>query len=83
LEAKTALGETFGTKKQKANIRAQERNKIDVGAMEGVMGYVMDSIEKGSGNLLTEGTFHSIFIREFINSLFLQKNARKRLIRTD
>ncbi|KAF4611652.1 hypothetical protein D9613_003821 [Agrocybe pediades] len=54
LEAKTALGETFGTKKQKANIRAQERNKIDVGAMEGVMGYVMDSIEKGAGNLMTE-----------------------------
>ncbi|CAA7262088.1 unnamed protein product [Cyclocybe aegerita] len=53
LEAKTALGETFGTKKQKASIRAQERNRIDVSAMEGVMSYVMDSIEKGAGNLLT------------------------------
>ena len=48
LDAKTALGETFGTKKQKANIRAQERNKIDVKAMEGVMQYVMDSIDKGA-----------------------------------
>ena len=55
LEAKTALGETFGTKKQKANIRAQERNKIDVKAMEGVMTYVMDSIDKGAGGLMTAG----------------------------
>ncbi|KAF8901069.1 RNA polymerase I associated factor, A49-like protein [Gymnopilus junonius] len=53
LEAKTTLGETFGTKKQKANIRAQQRNKIDVGAMEGVMGHIMDSIEKGAQGLLT------------------------------
>ena len=55
LEAKTTLGETFGTKKQKANIRAQERNRIDVSAMEGVMDYVMDSIDKGAGGLMTEG----------------------------
>ena len=53
LEAKTTLGETFGTKKQKANIRAQERNRIDVSAMEGVMDYVMDSIDKGAGGLMT------------------------------
>ncbi|KAH9476998.1 DNA-directed RNA polymerase I subunit rpa49 [Psilocybe cubensis] len=53
LEAKTTLGETFGTKKQKAAIRANERNRIDVSAMEGVMGYVMDSIEKGAEGLMT------------------------------
>ncbi|KAF8176301.1 Rpa49 subunit specific to nuclear RNA polymerase I [Pholiota molesta] len=53
LEAKTTLGETFGTKKQKANIRAQERNRIDVNAMEGVMSYVMDSIDKGAEGLMT------------------------------
>ncbi|PPQ90265.1 hypothetical protein CVT25_013090 [Psilocybe cyanescens] len=53
LEAKTTLGETFGTKKQKATIRAKERNRIDVSAMEGVMGYVMDSIEKGAEGLMT------------------------------
>ncbi|KAH6904495.1 Rpa49 subunit specific to nuclear RNA polymerase I [Coprinopsis sp. MPI-PUGE-AT-0042] len=52
-EAKTALGETFGTKKAKAAIRAAERNHVDVGAMEGVMGYVMDSIEKGAEGLMT------------------------------
>ncbi|KAF9480293.1 RNA polymerase I associated factor, A49-like protein [Pholiota conissans] len=54
LEAKTALGESFGTKKQKANIRAQERNRIDVSAMEGVMSYVMDSIDKGAEGLMTK-----------------------------
>jgi DNA-directed RNA polymerase I subunit RPA49 len=49
------LGETFGTKKAKAAIRAAERNHVDVGAMEGVMGYVMDSIEKGAEGLMTAG----------------------------
>lgn len=56
LQAKTTLGETFGTKKQKATIRANERNRIDVSAMEGVMGYVMDSIEKGAEGLMTTGS---------------------------
>ncbi|KAJ3515004.1 hypothetical protein NLJ89_g2033 [Agrocybe chaxingu] len=70
LEAKTALGETFGTKKQKANIRAQERNRIDVSAMEGVMSYVMDGIEKGAGNLLTTGLFlnYSLLVMELTSS---------------
>jgi DNA-directed RNA polymerase I subunit RPA49 len=56
-EAKNALGEIFGTKKAKANIRAMERNRIDVGAMEGVMDFVMDGIDKGAIGLPTEGTF--------------------------
>ncbi|KIL57428.1 hypothetical protein M378DRAFT_87941 [Amanita muscaria Koide BX008] len=53
-EARANLGETFGTKKAKLAIRAQERNHIDVGAMEGVMDLVMDGIEKGSGGLMTQ-----------------------------
>lgn len=57
-EAKTALGETFGTKKAKAAIRAVERNHVDIGAMTGVMGYVMDSIDKGADGLMTTGAFH-------------------------
>ncbi|KAF8889068.1 RNA polymerase I associated factor, A49-like protein [Infundibulicybe gibba] len=52
-EARNALGETFGTKKAKANIRAQERNRVDVSAMEGVVDSIMDGIDKGSGGLLT------------------------------
>lgn len=55
IEARTALGQTFGTKKQKANIRAQERDRVDPNAMEDVMGYVMDSIDKGVENLPTLG----------------------------
>ena len=54
-EARTTLGETFGTKKAKAAIRAEERSHIDVSAMEGVMGFVMDGIERGSGGLMTQG----------------------------
>ena len=60
LEAKNTLGETFGTKKQKATIRAKERNRIDVSAMEGVMSYVMDSIEKGAEGLMTAGSSISL-----------------------
>ncbi|KAF5326627.1 hypothetical protein D9611_000864 [Ephemerocybe angulata] len=52
-EAKTALGETFGTKKAKAAIRAAERNHVDIGAMTGVMDYVMESIQKGAEGLMT------------------------------
>jgi DNA-directed RNA polymerase I subunit RPA49 len=55
-QARTTLGEIFGTKKAKAAIRAQERNKVDVSAMEGVMDYVMEGIEKGAGGLMTAGT---------------------------
>jgi DNA-directed RNA polymerase I subunit RPA49 len=54
-EAKNALGDTFGTKKAKAAIRAQERNHVDIGAMAGVMNYVMDSIQKGAEGLMTTG----------------------------
>ncbi|KAF8064010.1 Rpa49 subunit specific to nuclear RNA polymerase I [Lyophyllum atratum] len=51
--AKTALGETFGTKKAKANIRAQERNRVDVSAMEGVMDHLQQGIDKGAAGLMT------------------------------
>ncbi|KAJ7854941.1 Rpa49 subunit specific to nuclear RNA polymerase I [Mycena olivaceomarginata] len=53
LKAKTALGETFGTKKAKAAIRAKERNRVDVGAMEGVMDFVMAGIDKAAEGLMT------------------------------
>ncbi|KAF9034445.1 RNA polymerase I associated factor, A49-like protein [Hymenopellis radicata] len=53
-EARNALGESFGTKKAKANIRAQERNKVDVSAMQGVMDHLMDGIEKNAEGLPTQ-----------------------------
>jgi len=56
LEAKTTLGQTFGTKRQKADIRAQERNHVDPDAMQGVMNYVMETIDKGAENLPTAGS---------------------------
>ncbi|KAL0575093.1 DNA-directed RNA polymerase I subunit rpa49 [Marasmius crinis-equi] len=52
-EARTKLGETFGTKKAKAAIRAEERNRVDVSAMQGVMSHVMEGIQKGAEGLLT------------------------------
>ncbi|WVQ78208.1 hypothetical protein IAT38_000291 [Cryptococcus sp. DSM 104549] len=38
------LGEAFGTRKAKAQISAEARNKVDAGAMEHVKGHLMDSI---------------------------------------
>ena len=55
LEARAALGHSFGTKKAQAAIRAQERNKVDVNAMQGVMEHVVDGIEKGVEALPTQG----------------------------
>ncbi|KAG5644280.1 hypothetical protein DXG03_008765 [Asterophora parasitica] len=68
LLAKTALGETFGTKKAKANIRAQERNKVDVRAMQGVMDHLQQGIDKGAVGLMTAEdplkTISSVLIEE-------------------
>jgi DNA-directed RNA polymerase I subunit RPA49 len=56
MEAKTALGEAFGTKKAKAQLRAMLRNRVDVNAMEGVMDHLQQGIDKGAASLLTKGT---------------------------
>ena len=55
IQARATLGETFGTKKAKANIRAQERNRVDVSAMEGVAQHLQDRIEQSTGALPTKG----------------------------
>ncbi|KAI0052437.1 RNA polymerase I associated factor, A49-like protein [Auriscalpium vulgare] len=54
VQARNALGETFGTKKAKAAIRANERNKVDAGAMESVAGVLQDRIDEGTENLPTQ-----------------------------
>ncbi|KAK4689942.1 DNA-directed RNA polymerase I subunit RPA49, partial [Tremellales sp. Uapishka_1] len=38
------LGEVFGTKKAQSRIRAEERNRVDVSAMAGVKGHLMEAI---------------------------------------
>ncbi|KAJ3830474.1 Rpa49 subunit specific to nuclear RNA polymerase I [Lentinula raphanica] len=53
-DARNALGETFGTKKAKAAIRAQERNRVDVNAMKGVIGHVVEGIDEKAEGLLTK-----------------------------
>jgi len=47
------LGEVFGTRKAKSQIKAAERNKVDVGAMQGVKGHLMESI----GERMEEGEY--------------------------
>ncbi|KAF9228125.1 RNA polymerase I associated factor, A49-like protein [Gyrodon lividus] len=48
LEARAALGESFGTKKAKQAIKAQARNKVDVSAMETVADHLQESIERNT-----------------------------------
>ena len=38
------LGEVFGTRKAKSQIRSEERNKVDISAMQGIKGHLMESI---------------------------------------
>jgi len=57
IEARNALGATFGTKKAQAAIRAYERNKIDIDAMKAVTGKLQSTIEVNTTNLPTEGQF--------------------------
>jgi DNA-directed RNA polymerase I subunit RPA49 len=54
-EARTTLGAAFGTKKAKAAIRARERNRVDVDAMQGVAGHLQSTIEESTINLPTQG----------------------------
>lgn len=51
--ARNALGQAFGTKKALAQIRANERNKVDVSAMESVAPVLQSGIELGTENLPT------------------------------
>ena len=55
IEARNALGATFGTKKAQAAIRARERNKIDIDAMKAVTGKLQSTIEGNTTNLPTQG----------------------------
>jgi DNA-directed RNA polymerase I subunit RPA49 len=55
LQARNALGETFGTKKALAAIRANERNKVDVSAMESAVGRIQDTVAANTASLPTLG----------------------------
>lgn len=47
-EARAALGESFGTRTAKLAIKARERNKVDVSAMEGVVDHLQEGIQKAT-----------------------------------
>lgn len=55
IEARNTLGITFGTKKAQKAIRAAERDKVDVAAMEGVTGHLQESIEANTVALPSKG----------------------------
>lgn len=56
MKLRNTLGETFGTKKAKAAIRAHERNRVDIDAMRGVAGYLQEDIQENTESLPTQGT---------------------------
>lgn len=49
------LGEAFGTRKAKSQIKAQERGKVNAAAMEGVKDHLMESIVVSDE---VDGEFH-------------------------
>lgn len=53
--ARNDLGEAFGSKKAKQAIKAMERNKVDVSAMENVIGHIQGSIEASTVTLPSRG----------------------------
>lgn len=63
LEARAALGESFGTKKAKQAIKAQERNKVDVSAMETVADHLQERIQQNTQALPSRGTFLAIVLQ--------------------
>ncbi|KAL1937406.1 hypothetical protein VTO73DRAFT_13742 [Trametes versicolor] len=50
---RNTLGEAFGTKKAKAQIRARERNRVDIDAMKNVTGHLQDTIMQNTETLPT------------------------------
>jgi DNA-directed RNA polymerase I subunit RPA49 len=63
IKLRNTLGETFGTKKAKAAIRAYERNKVDVDAMRGVAGHLQSEIQDNTESLPTQGKSLANFAR--------------------
>lgn len=57
--ARAALGTAFGTKRARAAIRAEERNKVDPGALGGAVGVLQAAIEGATGGLAARGAFCS------------------------
>lgn len=55
MQQRNKLGEAFGTKKAKAAIRAQERNRVDIDALKGVTGHLQETIEENTSSLPTLG----------------------------
>jgi hypothetical protein len=56
LQAKNSLGETFGTKKIKQQIKSVERNAVNVNTLEGVSGILRSSISAKTSALPSKGT---------------------------
>ncbi|ORY00824.1 RNA polymerase I associated factor, A49-like protein [Basidiobolus meristosporus CBS 931.73] len=52
--ALNALGEAFGSKRRKAQIRAVERNRVDVGNLQDAASYIKDNLEEHANSVPTQ-----------------------------
>lgn len=64
MRLRNTLGETFGTKKAKAAIRAHERKRIDVDAIQGIADHLQQRIEENTVSLPSKGVSNLNFLRE-------------------
>lgn len=72
-KSRNLLGEAFGSKKAKQAIRAMERNRVDVSAMEGVASHLQGSIEAGTESLPSKGGFWCFCVAESLLSMHVKK----------
>ena len=74
-------GETFGTKKAKAAIKAQERNRVDIDAMTSVTSHIQGRILENTSSLPSKGPlrFHFLQLSKFslISYTFLLTRGSK------
>lgn len=74
-QRKTNLGEAFGTRKAVSQIRAEERNRVDVSAMESVKGHLMNTIAKKAAPSGTSA-LRICLVREILKLTINQKSSR-------
>jgi DNA-directed RNA polymerase I subunit RPA49 len=56
MQAKNTLGEAFGTKKIKQQIKSVERNAVNVSTLDSIAGILHDSIAAKTSALPSKGT---------------------------
>jgi hypothetical protein len=73
MQAKNALGEAFGTKKIKQQIKSVERNAVNVSTLHGIAPLLHDSIAAKTSTLPSKGIRSLFYFLEPVNIFTLAK----------